>query len=53
MTLFSAIIPVYNGEKFLAGAVQSVFDLGYEPLELERRHIAAIRAPEDRRGRLP
>lgn len=32
--LFSAIIPVYNGEKYLTAAIQSVLDLGYEPMEL-------------------
>jgi len=32
--LFSAIIPVYNGEKYLAAAIQSILDLQYEPFEL-------------------
>jgi hypothetical protein len=31
---FSAIIPVYNGETFLAAAMQSVLALEYEPMEL-------------------
>src|ERR1051325_174990 len=34
MNLLSVIIPVFNGGKFLRAAVQSVLDLGYEPLEL-------------------
>jgi len=32
--LFTAIIPVYNGEKYLAAAIQSVLDLGDEVTEL-------------------
>jgi glycosyltransferase involved in cell wall biosynthesis len=32
--LFSVVIPVYNGEKYLCSAIQSVLDLGYEALEL-------------------
>ena len=32
--LFSVIIPVYNGEKYLTSAMQSLFALGYEALEL-------------------
>ena len=31
---FSVIIPVFNGEKYLAAAIQSVLDLRYEPFEL-------------------
>src|ERR1700756_3440150 len=31
---FSAIIPVYNGEKYLQAAIQSVLDLGNEVMEL-------------------
>jgi glycosyltransferase involved in cell wall biosynthesis len=30
----SVIIPVHNGERFLAGAVQNVLDQAYEPLEV-------------------
>ena len=30
----SVIIPVYNGEQFLAGAIQSVFDQKYHQLEI-------------------
>src|SRR5438045_2909770 len=32
--LFSVIIPVYNGEKYLTSAMQSVFNLKAEALEL-------------------
>ena len=32
--LISVIVPVYNGEKYLAEAVKSVSDQGYSPLEL-------------------
>ncbi len=32
--LISVIIPVYNGEMFLAGAIQSVLDQNYDPLEI-------------------
>ncbi len=30
----SVIIPVYNGEKYLAAAIRSVLDLGYERMEV-------------------
>lgn len=30
----SVIIPVYNGEKFIAGAIQNVIDQQYNPLEI-------------------
>ncbi len=32
--LFSVIVPVYNGERTLAATLQSVFALGYEPMEV-------------------
>jgi|688.fasta_scaffold151183_2 glycosyltransferase involved in cell wall biosynthesis len=32
--LISVIIPVYNGERFLAGALQNVFAQNYQPLEV-------------------
>ncbi len=32
--LISVIIPVYNGEMFLAGAIQSVLDQNYFPIEI-------------------
>jgi len=32
--LFSAVIPVHNGEKYLATAIQNVLDLPYQPMEL-------------------
>jgi glycosyltransferase involved in cell wall biosynthesis len=34
MPLVSAIIPVYNGERYLAEALQSIFDQDYRPLEV-------------------
>lgn len=32
--LVSVVIPVYNREKFIADALQSIFDQDYEPLEI-------------------
>lgn len=32
--LVSVVVPVYNGERFLASALQSVFDQDYRPLEV-------------------
>lgn len=34
LPLISVIIPVYNGERFLAGALQNVFAQNYQPLEV-------------------
>lgn len=34
LPLFSVIIPVYNGERYLRSAVRSVLDLGYQATEL-------------------
>ena len=32
--ILSVIIPVYNGEKYLAASIRSVLDLGYEAMEV-------------------
>ena len=32
--LISVIIPVFNGERFIAEAIQSVLNQNYEPLEI-------------------
>ena len=32
--LVSAIIPVYNGERFLAEAIESILSQSYHPIEL-------------------
>lgn len=34
MTLISVIIPVYNGEKYLAEAIESILSQSYRPLEI-------------------
>ncbi|HND19308.1 MAG TPA: glycosyltransferase, partial [Acidobacteriota bacterium] len=33
-SLISVVIPVYNGELYLAEAIQSVLDQAYQPLEI-------------------